>query len=95
MKEVSSDEMYGIAKKFNAQMDELPMHTHSAICELIRVGMQHRNLAMQKADKDRADAMNQQALDNQSRQIELMKAEHERRAAENLQTTAPGVLTPQ
>lgn len=94
MKEITSDEMYGIAKKFNQQMEELPMHTHSAIIELIRVGMQHRNLAMQKADKDRNDAMQQQALNNQTQQIELMKAEAARRAAENLQS-APGVQIPQ
>jgi hypothetical protein len=60
--ELSSSEMYGIAKRINNELEVLPMHTHSAICEMIRVGMQHRNLAMQAAANAENNARQERAL---------------------------------
>lgn len=92
MQETDSDTMYGIAKKFNREMEALPIHTHSAIVEMIRVGMQHRNLALQKADQDRGKEMQERSLAIQEQQTELARAEYERRQAENLRV-GPELVT--
>lgn len=60
--EISSAEMYGIAKRINNELEAFPMHTHSAICEMVRVGMQHRNLAMQDADRREANERQERTL---------------------------------
>ena len=95
MAEVTSEEMYGIAKKFNKDMEALPMHTHSAIVELIRVGMQHRILAMQKADKDRNDALQERAVEVQEQQIALAREESDRRNAAILAQQPAGSMVAQ
>lgn len=41
--------MYGISKKINEELEIFPLHTHSAICEMVKVGLQHRQLAGQIA----------------------------------------------
>lgn len=79
MQDLTPEEMYGIAKKFNAQLMNYPMHTHSAVMELARVGMQHRNLAEQKADRDNQIAMQERAMKLQEQQVELARAEQRKR----------------
>jgi hypothetical protein len=74
MSEITSNEMYGIAKKFNAEMEALPMHTHSAIVEMVRVGMQHRNLQLQAADKARNEALQERAVRIQEQQVRIAAA---------------------
>lgn len=73
LQEITSDEIFGIAKKFNRELDALPMHTHSAICEMVRVGMQHRNLAMQDADRREKADREERVLKIQEYQIEQHK----------------------
>jgi hypothetical protein len=75
--EMSASEMFGIGKRINAELEQFPMHTHSAIVEMVRVGMQHRNLAMQaaaqEAQKEMQEkqlAMQQQMLDHQAKQAD-------------------------
>lgn len=63
MQQPTADEMYGIAKKFNRELEAFPMHTHSAIVEMVRVGMQHRNLVLQ----------NEQNLKQQQQQERVLK----------------------
>ena len=84
MQEITASEMYGIAKKFNNEMEALPLHTHSAIVEMVRVGMQHRNLSMQAMDKARADALQERAMRAQEAQIELAREHHQRQDAASL-----------
>lgn len=79
MQEPTAAEMYGIAKKFNEQMLDYPMHTHSAIVEMVRVGMQHRNLCEQADDRKRQSAMQERALQIQEQQVELARGEADRR----------------
>lgn len=81
MSEITSNEMYGIAKKFNAEMEALPMHTHSAIVEMVRVGMQHRNLQLQAEDRARNEALQERAVRIQEQQVQLAAEENQRRAA--------------
>ena len=66
--EITSEEMYGIAKRVNRELEVFPMHTHSAICEMIRVGMQHRNLAMQ-------DAVRREQADKQERALKMQETQ--------------------
>lgn len=58
-------------KKFNRELEQLPMHTHSAICELIRVGMQHRNLAMQAAAQAAGIEQQNKALKIREQEVSL------------------------
>lgn len=81
MPEINSNEMYGIAKKFNAEMESLPMYTHSAIVEMVRVGMQHRNLQLQAAEKARNEALQERAVRVQEQQTQLAVEESQRRTA--------------
>lgn len=76
--ELSSDEMYGIAKKINRELEQLPMHTHSAICELVRVGMQHRNLAMQAAAQAAQSEQQSKALKIREQELQLMTMQAQR-----------------
>ncbi len=57
MREISPSEMYGVAKKFTLEMMELPIHTHLAIVEMVRVGIQHRNLGEQLEDRKKNEAI--------------------------------------
>jgi hypothetical protein len=99
MKEITPDEMYGIAKKFNHEMDELPIETHSAIVELIRVGRDHRNIQMQRADAERREAeqkaAQERAYEMQQKQLAQNQAILEADRQRRLQTAPPEVLTPQ
>jgi hypothetical protein len=77
LQEISSSEMYGISKRINAELEAFPLHCHSAIVEMVRVGMQCRNLAMQhaaqeaqKEQQEKQLAMQQQMLDHQAKQAD-------------------------
>jgi hypothetical protein len=78
--ELSSEEIYGIAKRINKELEVTPMHTHSAICEMIRVGMQHRNLAMQA--QNNADQKEQQdrVLAIQEHQVRMQREQADKAA---------------
>jgi hypothetical protein len=64
--ELAPEELYGIAKRIDRELEALPLHTHSAICEMVRCGMQHRQLAMQAAHQ-------QEQKDQQTRQLNLQE----------------------
>ena len=95
LQEVDSDTMYGIAKKFNREMEAFPMHTHSAIVELVRVGMQHRSLAMAKADKDKNDELQERAVKTREQEVQLMQAHQARQDAANLAEQPAATLVAQ
>lgn len=69
--EISSAEIFGIAKKWATEMQGLPLHTHSAIVEMVKVDMQHRQLAMQKAHQKAQE-------DQQERILRIKESEMER-----------------
>ena len=60
--EITSDELFGIAKKVNRELETLPLHTHSAIVNMITTGMQHRQLAMQAANQQEQMALKDRSL---------------------------------
>lgn len=78
--ELTSAELFGIAKKFNSELEQFPMHSHSAIVEMVRVGMQHRNLAMQDADRREANDRQERALKIQENHLQNQKHEEDKAA---------------
>lgn len=84
MAELSSAEMFGIAKKVNQDLEALPLHTHSAIVEMIRVGMQHRQLAMQREDAEKKAAQEEHMIRMRQQQLDLATEEQRRTAAHAL-----------
>jgi hypothetical protein len=81
MQEITSEVMYGIAKKFNKEMEAFPLHTHSAIVELVRVGMQHRSLAAQREEAERKQEQDDEIVKHRGQQLELAMAAERRAAA--------------
>lgn len=96
--EVKGDELLGIAKKMNRELEELPLHSHSAIVEALRVCMQHRQIAMQRAEHERQVEMQQRELDQREealklerRQVELAQASEDRARATQM-TAGPALV---
>ena len=83
--QLTPDEMYGIAKKINRDLEQFPMHTHSAMVEMIRVGMQHRNLALQAAEQQHQKEQQERVLKIQEQQAALSRMAAERQAAGRIQ----------
>jgi hypothetical protein len=87
---LSSNEMYGIAKRINNELEEFPMHTHSAIVEMVRVGMQHRNLTMQADQNAKTAGLQERALKVQEQQTQLARMAQERESASRIQLVNAG-----
>lgn len=85
--ELTSDEMYGIAKKFNREMEEFPLHTHSAITELIRCGMQHRQLAMKAEAQEQQIAQENRVLAIREHEMEQVRKRQEADSADAMRPT--------
>jgi hypothetical protein len=80
MQELSSEELYGIAKRINKELEAFPMHTHSAILEMARVGMQHRNLAMQAQNNAEQKEQQDRVLAIQEHQVRMQREQADRAA---------------
>lgn len=76
---MSSDEMYGLAKKMNRDLEQLPLHTHGAIIQLVNIAFEHRKLAMQRAEKEKQEAQQAKVIEFQERQTKILE-ERQRRA---------------
>ncbi len=91
---LSSAELFGMSKRINNELEELPIQTHSALLQMLNVGLQHRNLCEQRKEKLRQDAMQQQALDNQSKAIQLEQDRRNQAADEAaVQAIKPHLVT--
>jgi hypothetical protein len=86
MRELSSAEMYGIAKKFTGEIEAFPLHTHSAIVEMVKVGIQHRQIGAQKELADKQQALAEEQLRLQRQHMDLLQATYDREQAESLKT---------
>jgi hypothetical protein len=84
--EITSQELYGIAKRINSELEALPLHTHSAVVEMLTIGKDHRNLVLKSAQ------MNLQN-DQQERIIRLKEFEMEQ-ARKNAPTLVSGGAPP-
>lgn len=83
--QLSSNEMYGIAKKINNELEQFPMHTQSAIVEMVRVGMQHRNLAQQAELQAAQQAQQERMLKIQEQQTQLAQMAAQRESVSRIQ----------
>jgi len=81
----SSDELYGIAKRINRELDGLQIHSHGAIVEMVKVGFEHRNMGLKKAFQDQQVAQQERALKMQEQQMALAKEAAAKRDAKALQ----------
>jgi hypothetical protein len=88
--EVKGDELFGIAKKFNRELEELPLHTHSAIVEALRISVQHRQIAMQRAEHEAEMERRNQQIELQKKQVDLAMRAEERAAAAEVAAEARG-----
>ena len=42
-----TEQIYGIAKRMNLELEKLPMHTHAGIVTMLRTMVEHRNIELQ------------------------------------------------
>jgi ribonuclease HI len=82
VQQISVEEMFGIAKKFALQLKGFPMETESAIVEMIRVSMQHRNLQMQREQQESEMTLKAQHVKNQENMVELQRMAQQRESAQ-------------
>lgn len=68
---MTTEELYGVAKKMSLQMRDLPLHTHGALIQMINVDFEHRKLDLQRAEKLAADERQERALKIQEEQLEF------------------------
>lgn len=92
LQQISTEEMFGIAKKFALQLKSFPMETESAIVEMVRVSMQHRNLQMQREQQQAEMDNRQRETAMREQQLELMRMAQQR---QDSSLVATGVRVPQ
>jgi hypothetical protein len=86
VQQITTEEMFGIAKKFALQLKQFPMETESAIVEMIRVSMQHRNLQMQREQQLAEMELKNRHVAMQEKQIELQRMAYQRESADKVST---------
>lgn len=86
VQQITVEEMFGIAKKFALQLKQFPMETESAIVEMVRVSMQHRNLQMQRQQQETENDQRAQTNALREKQLTLMRMAAERESAETVPT---------
>ena len=89
--ELSSEEIYGIAKKINLQLEPFKLHTHSAIIEMVRVGLQHRQLDCERQNKTKMDDERARALTLQEQHTQLQM--HEMQLQQRQQAERAAAIT--
>lgn len=87
--ELSADEMYGISKKINRELEVFPLYTHSAIVQMVKVGVEHRNLAMQAANHHEQKAQQERVLAIQEHQIQMQKDAAQKQAVAGMALVPP------
>lgn len=90
---LTSAELFGMSKRINNELEELPIQTHSALLQLLNVALQHRNLCEQRKEKLAQDARQQQALDNQSAMVKMQQQQMERQEQEKAAEIKPHLVT--
>lgn len=84
---MSSAEMFGTAKKFNHDLEQLPLHTHGAIVSLLNNAFQHRQVAMQHEEKLRQQSMQERQMALAESQLALQRERQQAADAEAIGLT--------
>ena len=71
--EISSNEVFGISRKLNNELDGLPIHAHGVIVEMLKNAFEYRNIGMKKAFQDQQVAQQERVL--ALREAELAKSQ--------------------
>lgn len=93
--ELSSAEMYGTAKKINNDLEQLPLHTHGAMIQLLNIAFEHRKLAMAREEKLRQDALQERQMKFQEEMMQRQREAAQRADAEALVKAAQPTQVPQ
>lgn len=92
---LTGEELYGTAKKWTRELEQLPLHSHGAVIQAMQIAYEHRNLTMKREEVLRQQRMQEQQLENQRRAIELQEKMQQQRDADNLRQTAAATAQPQ
>lgn len=79
--ELSSDEMYGIGKRINRELEAFPLHTHGAIMQMVTVGFQHRNEVMKHAHMQQQQDAQERILRIKEHEMDMQRQANEQNAA--------------
>ena len=82
--ELSSAEMYGTAKKITNDLEDLPLHTHGAMIQLINIAYEHRKLGMAREEKLRQEAVQERQLAMQEQMMQMQRERQQKADAEAL-----------
>lgn len=55
-REISNDEIFGMAKRITKELAELPLQTHGTIVEMLKNMVAHRHVTEQRAAEEAANA---------------------------------------
>ena len=59
---LSSEELYGTAKKWTRELEQLPLHSHGAVIQALNIAFEHRNLSMKREEALRVQRLQEQRL---------------------------------
>ena len=79
---LSSEELYGTAKKWTRELEQLPLHSHGAVIQALNIAFEHRNLSMKREEALRMQRLQEAQIDNQRRAIEMQERQQQARDAE-------------
>jgi hypothetical protein len=93
--EMRSAELYGTAKKITNDLEDLPLHSHGAMIQLLNIAYEHRRLGAQHAEKLRQDALEERQTAVQEQMIRSRQEQQQKADAENLMKNAVAQETTQ
>lgn len=93
--EMRSAELYGTAKKITNELEELPLHTHGAMIQLLNIAYEHRRIGAQHAEKLRQDALQERQVAVQEQMVRFQQQQAQKADAEALVKAGDPQLVPQ
>lgn len=93
--ELSSAELYGTAKKITNDLEDLALHTHGAMIQLLNIAYEHRKLGMAREEKLRQDAMQERQMRFQEEMMTRQREAAQKADAEALVKAAQPTQVPQ
>lgn len=86
---LSSEELYGTAKKWTRELEQLPLHSHGAVIQAMNIAFEHRNMTMKREEQMRVARLQEAQVDNQRRAIELQERQQQMRDADEMRAALP------
>lgn len=86
---LTSEELYGTAKKWTRELEQLPLHSHGAVIQAMNIAFEHRNMTMKREEVLRQQRLQEQQVENQRRAIELQEKRQQTADAEAMRNAVP------